>query len=208
MLKDIMKKLLLLLISLMLVPAQSYATDDTFKDVNVGIEITKPNNWYFMDISTISKNRRRVKLSDKEYEKLFQTRARLPIVSISKYEDVENRTDVSPTVNVVLTKLGRLEGTKPSLILSLSLEPLSKNTTDFKYITPPQDIELQGEKAAFSDLTYVLENQAGYIFRIRSKMWLIPKGHRALIIGMSAPAEGPDNSLDEFEAIYKTIKLN
>jgi hypothetical protein len=202
-----MKELILFWVTLLLVTSPSFAADDTFVDVNAGIEITKPHSWYFMDISRIPEHRRRVKLSDKEYEKAIQTHARLPIVSISKYKDVENRTDVSPTVNVVYSKLGQLEGTKPSKILSLSLEPLSKNTTEFKYISPPQDIELQGKKAAFSDATYVIENQAGFIFKVRSKMWLVPKGKRALIIGMSAPAEGPDTSLNEFEAIFESIKL-
>ena len=38
-------------------------------------------------------------------------------------------------------------------------------------------------------------------------MWIVPKGNRLLIIGMAAPAEGPDMSEAEFDAVFKSIKI-
>lgn len=181
---------------------------NTYINEIVGIEISKPKSWFFLSKKDASKSRRNVKLYDKEFQKLLQTKDRLLIVTLSKYKNPEERTDVSPTVNIIFSKLGKSSQSPPELILeSAIVSGIKKYFDDFEYVLKPTPADLSGKKAAKTIIKYTVENQNGYIFKVKSEMWLVPKGKRALLIGMSAPAQGSDTSEKEFKAILKSIKL-
>jgi hypothetical protein len=197
----------LLMLHLICLVSTSFASDNTYTNEIVGIEITKPKGWFFMSNGEITENRQRVSLDDKDFEKRLKERARLPIVAFCKYKNPETRLDVSPAVNVVFSNLGELMAMKPDNILRELCNSLEKQFSDFKYILSPTITKLSNKDAAKTIVNYTLVNQSGYIFKVRSEMWIVPKKNRVLIIGMAAPAQGPDQSEVEFEAVLKSIIL-
>ena len=183
------------------------ANEDTYINDIVGIEISKPQEWFFMDTESVSLSRNRISLDDKNFERQLKSNARLPLVTICKYKKPETRLDVSPTVNVVYSKLGNLMALAPDELLKIIGSSLGKQFLDFKYELEPTIAKLSTKNAAKAIARYTLENQDGYIFKVRSEMWIVPKGDRVLIIGFASPAEGPDVADVAFESIFKSIKL-
>ena len=194
---------LLILNLIFLVPITS-ADENTFNNEIVGIEIEKPKNWFFMSNDEMIENRQRISLDDKNFEKKLKESPRLPIVSFCKYKNPETRLDVSPMVNVVLSDLGVLMAMKPDQILRVLCDSLRKQFADFKYVQSPTISKISNKDAAKAIINYSLENKDGFIFKVRCEMWIVPKGNRVLIIGMAAPAEGPDKSEAEFAAVLKS----
>ncbi len=183
------------------------STENTYVNEIVGIEIAKPKEWFFLTTDAVKENRNRINLDDKHFEQLLKTKARLPLVSISKYKNPETKLDVTPTVNVMYSHLGKLKTFPPDAVLKIICGTMEKQFLDFKYEQTPVKIKLSNKNGAKAIVKYTLENKNGYIFKIRSEIWIIPKGDRALMIAFAGPAEGPDVSKVEFMKISKSIKV-
>ncbi len=48
---------------------------------------------------------------------------------------------------------------------------------------------------------FVLSNQLGELYSIKSEVWAIPRGEYAIYLAMSGPTNGPDASEEEFASI-------
>jgi hypothetical protein len=55
--------------------------------------------------------------------------------------------------------------------------------------------------------SYTMKNGEGQEFKVLSRMWLVPRGAFAFLIGMSGPQEGPDMSESEFAAALASIDI-
>jgi hypothetical protein len=181
---------------------------DTFVHRTKGIKITKPHSWYFLNPSQIIKGRNNVELSDGELTKFFKKGFPLPIVSIAKYRDLEERSGPIPTVNLQFIKIDDIDNRYPNKLLEYSLNILKNGVSKFKYITKPHNTELSGYKAAMTIFKFILYDQLGDSYTIKSEMWAIPRGEYAIYIAMSAPMSGPDASQEEFARILQSFKVS
>jgi hypothetical protein len=180
---------------------------DRYSNSTIGLAVEKPRGWYFLTSQAVTESRERVRTRDEALGELVRQRARLPLVAMTKYENPEARSDVSPTAQIVLSPLGARKDLSPEDILRLVVAQMQRGFSDFRIVDPIQAATVSGLRAAHMVATYSIGNQAGRSFAVRSRTWLVPRGGFAFIIGMSGPAQGPDVSEAEFSAILETMRI-
>ena len=198
----------LLGISAALAPILAVAGDAyRYSNLAVGFAVEKPQTWYFLTAQSIVENRERMRLRDDELAEQVRQRARLPLVAISKYEDPEARPDVTPTVQIVLSLLGTQQNLSAAKLLEVVVAQLRSGLSDFRVVAPIRATAVSGLGAAHMVATYTIGNQAGGSFEVRTRVWIIPRGEVAFIIGMAGQAEGSDVAEEEFSAILQSIRI-
>jgi hypothetical protein len=117
--EDEMRPIIPVVLSLILLIGTALAgdTNNTFKSVTVGFEVTKPQSWRFITAEQNLENLKRTKLSDEEFQRMMLKYATAPLVAMMKYP--EPFDDLNPSYKVNVKPFGRLKGTDPKQILAM-----------------------------------------------------------------------------------------
>lgn len=196
-----------LMMALTSVKGTALAEDAQYSNSEVGLSLEKPGDWHFMSLAETLDNRNRVRFADEQLTELVRRRAREPLVSISKYEDPSAQPDVTPTVQITLSPLGALAGAPPERSLGIVLAQIGRGLADFEIVKSVHATSLSGLPAAHAVWHCRIENELGGSYEVRSRMWMVPRGQFAFLIGMSGPREGPDVSEEEFQAVLDSIRI-
>ena len=92
-------------------------SDNTFRSITVGFEVTKPASWQFLTAKQNLENLKRTKLSDEEFHEMMLKYATAPLVAMMKYP--EPFDDLNPSLKVNVRPFGQLKGIDPKQILSM-----------------------------------------------------------------------------------------
>lgn len=183
------------------------AETNRYSNPQVGLTIEKPSTWHYLSVQSIVENRQRVRFKDEELADLVRARARQPLVVIAKYEDPAAQSNITPTVQITLSPLGSLKGAPAEKVMENVVSPMQRGFADFQFVKPVHATTVAGLKAAHTVATYTLGNQEGKTFEVRARLWIVPRGDFAFIVGMSGPQRGPDVSEKEFQAILQSIAI-
>ena len=176
-----------------------------FESATAGIALARPAGWRTASLQMVEQNRARVRLSDGELEAAMQRAATAPLFAFIKHP--EPYPDINPTIQITVRPLGTLAGSRPTEIMTVAVGVLQKALSDVAFVTAVTDVQVSGLPAAYMRASYTMKNAEGQEFKVLTRMWLVPRGAFAFLIGMSGPQEGPDMSDAEFAAALASISI-
>jgi len=183
----------------------SYAENNLFKSITVGLEVTKPSTWSFVTADEYKENLKRTKLSDAEFQELMQKYATAPLVAMMKYP--EPYDDLNPSFKVNIKPLGQLKGMDGKTIVSLFLPQFQKLFQDYELVQEPVDKEISGLNAGYVRINYSLQIPDGRTFPTTSELWIVPRGDYYFLIGAGTRKDEKNGSRNEINEILKSLKI-
>ncbi len=181
-------------------------SEDTFKSVSVGFEVTKPESWQFLTAEQNLENLKQTKLSDEEFQKLMLKYATAPLVAMMKHP--EPFDDLNPSLKVNVKPFGQLRGTDPKQILSMVSVQFASIFKDYELMEGPIDTEVSGIKSGYLRFNYSLQIPDGRTFPTTSELWIVPRGDYFFMIGAGTRQDEKTGTRKEIQEILKTVKID
>jgi len=176
-----------------------------FVSETLGFSIARPEGWHFETAQLAERDH--TKNGQETFGALQRKYEHEPFVTLLKYEQASSK--LNPSVKVTLRPLAELQDKPPKQIASMVASGMKQTIPTFALLEPVRETELSGRRAGFLHAHFKAEDRAsGITHHVRSRMWLVPRGDRLFIIGMSAPAEGEDTCEAEFAAIAASIEID
>ncbi len=196
------------LISLLFVAlcVSAFASENVFKSITFGFEVTKPGKWLYLSAQENIENIRRTKLSNEEFQQLMLKYASAPLLIMTKYP--EPYDDLNPSFKVNVKPFGKLKGADAKQIISLLLPTLQKTFKDFELVQAPIEYTVAGLKGSYVRINYSLQISDGRLFPTTSELWIIPYGDYFFMIGAGTRQDEKNGSRKEIEQIVKSIKID
>ena len=203
-----MRRILLAGMGLFLMFGMAFAgdSDNTFRSVTVGFEITKPESWQFLTAEQNLENLKRAKLSDEEFHQLMLKYATAPLVAMMKHP--EPFDDLNPSLKVNVKPFGQLKGVDPKQILSMVSGQFASIFKDYAVVEGPADREVSGIKSGYLRFNYSLQIPDGRTFPTTSELWIVPRGDYFFMIGSGTRQDEKTGTRREIHEILKTIKID
>ncbi len=203
-----MRRILLAGIWLFLISGMAYAgdSDNTFRSVTVGFEITKPESWHFLTAEQNLENLKRTKLSDEEFKQLMLKYATAPLVAMTKHP--EPFDDLNPSLKVNVRPFGQLKGTDPKQILAMVSVQFAGIFKDYEVVEGPIDTEVSGISSGYLRFNYTIEIPDGRTFPTTSEVWIVPRGDYFFMIGAGTRQDEKTGTRKEIHEILKTAKID
>jgi len=203
-----MRRILLAGMGLFLMFGMAFAgdSDNTFRSVTVGFEITKPESWQFLTAEQNLENLKRAKLSDEEFHQLMLKYATAPLVAMMKHP--EPFDDLNPSLKVNVKPFGQLKGTDPKQILSMVSVQFTSIFKDYEAVEGPIDREVSGITSGYLRFNYSLEIPDGRTFPTTSEVWIVPRGDYFFMIGAGTRQDEKTGTRKEIQDILKTVKID
>jgi hypothetical protein len=203
-----MRRILLAGMWLFLMFGMAFAgdSDNTFRSVTVGFEITKPESWQFLTAEQNLENIKRTKLSDEEFKQLMLKYATAPLVAMMKHP--EPFDDLNPSLRVNAKPFGLLKGTDPKQILSMVSVQFTSIFKDYEVVEGPIDTEVSGIKSGYLRFNYTIEIPDGRMFPATSELWIVPRGDYFFMIGAGTRQDEKTGTRKEIHEILRTVKIN
>lgn len=168
-----------------------------------GIAITRPAGWHTATMAQVQANREQTKLSDPELQMALATRAALPVVVFTKYQ--EPHPGLNPSIQITLRQ--GLAGT-PVQLLGNALTAMRRGFPDLQVVEPVRAAEVDGMPAAQVNVAYSLRTQTGLTARVSSRLWLVPRGSLMFLIGMSGTETGADTCGAECTSALASLSIS
>ena len=197
------RTVVLLLLTLPLLLASSAGAQTRVEHHEAGIAITRPAGWHTGTVAQVQANRARTKLSDPELQVALATRAALPLIVFTKYE--EPHSGLNPSIQITLRH--GLAGT-PVQLLTGALAVMRRGFPDLQTAEPVRNTTVDGLPAADVRVTYTLETQTGLKARVSSRLWLVPRGALMFLIGMSGSENGADMCTAECASALQSLSIS
>jgi hypothetical protein len=172
----------------------------------VGFTLIRPAGWHFAPSSWQREQLARLDFGSDEFNQLIRTRASEPLVTITKYPDTQD--SVNPTIKVIYRPL---KGAARSSAVAVATAVVEEMKSAFEWFEPDGPIQqdtVGGLVAGRFQFRFTIEMQDGRFFDIVNRSWVVPRGDFIFLIGMSAPAEGPDVSTAEFDQAFSSIQIS
>jgi hypothetical protein len=147
---------------------------------SVGFSIELPDGWVQPGSDAFYENLGRVVLDDPEFQKTLVKRANIPLAMATKH--AEPYSDVNPSVKVNVRPYGNLPSREPVEIISIMVGPLKKLFRDFKVVSGPENVLMNGNNVGHIAIEYTMVTDAGS-FPIASELWVVPGRHLFYMIG-------------------------
>jgi len=181
-------------------------SENTFRSVSVGFEVTKPKSWQFLTAEQNLENLKRTKLSDEEFQQLMLRYATAPLVAMMKYP--EPFDDLNPSLKVNVKPFGQLKGMDPKQILSMVSVQFGSIFQDYEAVEGPTDTEVSGIKSGYLRFNYSLQIPDGRTFPTTSELWIVPRGDYFFMIGAGTRQDEKTGTRKEIQEILKTVKID
>jgi len=181
-------------------------SENTFRSVSVGFEVTKPKSWQFLTAEQNLENLKRTKLSDEEFQQLMLRYATAPLVAMMKYP--EPFDDLNPSLKVNVKPFGQLKGIDPKQILSMVSVQFGSIFQDYEAVEGPTDTEVSGIKSGYLRFNYSLQIPDGRTFPTTSELWIVPRGDYFFMIGAGTRQDEKTGTRKEIQEILKTVKID
>lgn len=154
-----------------------------------GFQIKRPMSWHWLTDVEALNNQVPQRLSDAELAKLLGKRPALVLVQIGMHE--EPYAGLNPSIEVSIQPLRTLASPAPVEALAPIAEKLKKDFPDLTVIDAPQPATVGGRPGARMKARYTTTLD-GKSVQVLERIWLVPRGEFAFLIGASGPAEGPE----------------
>lgn len=169
----------------------------------IGVRLDLPRGWHWQASQAVAENRARVRFADPGVAEAIRDPRRLPRASLTRHP-VDYAGGVNPTINVAVRALSGRAPT-PSQALEASIRLMRTQMQAFRIVEPVRAVTLGGQPAATARVRFTMATEDGRTFEVenRSVQW-VARGH-AVTLAMSGPAEGPDRSDHELDAVVASI---
>ena len=203
-----MRPMIQVLMSLFFLVSTALAgdTENTFRSVTVGFELTKPESWRFLTAEKNLENLKRTKLSDEEFQELMLKYATAPLVVIAKHP--EPFDDLNPSFKVNVRPFGKLKGADPKQILAMLSVQFKNVFKDYEVLQEPTDTEVSGIRSGYMRINYSIQIPDGRTFPTTSELWIVPRGNYFFMIGAGTRQDEKTGTRKEIQEILQTIKID
>lgn len=171
-----------------------------------GVSFVKPQGWLTAGDSLFKENIDNFEWAKMKSGEMDRLKAAGKVVAFLKY-DSEIYDGIIPTINLTT-------GTNPLLTFD-QLKQMLANTNvqfvklfdDFKIVSNPKEVIIDGKKALVQSINYTLKGRDGSHTKIKSRMLFFAKGKYHYSITLTEE-EGKEDNMAFFDALVKTIKLS
>ncbi len=182
-------------------------TESTYRNDAIGLEITKPSEWFFLSVNDTFENLEHVSPIDKDIQD--ELKSKYVMLSISKYRNPEKRSDITPTIRVMVVKCSeQLKDKVPREVLESSCARRSKIYQEYEYILRPIVTNLPNKGGARAITEYSVTDLYDRTFNIRNETWITKHGDHIFTFSFMASTEGSNAiSKAEISKVIESIKL-
>lgn len=189
--------------SALLVSAALAGSEDTFRSVTVGFEVTKPNAWRFVSAQQHLENLKRTKLDNQEFHQAMLKYSTAPLVSMMKHP--EPFDDLNPSFKVNIKPFGDLKGSDPKQILTAISFHFKNVFKDLEIVETPTDRLVSGIVSGYMKINFSVEVPDGRTYPTTSELWIVPRGDFFFLIGAGTRQDEKTGSRKEIQEILETI---
>jgi hypothetical protein len=169
---------------------------DTFRNVALGFEVTKPAQWHFSAAEAGS---------DEDAHAEMLKYATAPLVAITRHP--EPFDDLNPSFKVNLRPLGELKGTSAIGILKLITPQFEQMFDDFAVAERPRKVTVSGLPAGYMRVSYSLQVPDGRRFPTSSEVWIVPRGDHFFMIGAGTRQDEKTGTRSEIHSILQSVRI-
>jgi hypothetical protein len=178
--------------------------DDWYVNSRLGMSLRKPAGWHFVsvvDFEALMDEQEQALDEDRDLIRRMREVSEAPILTVNKYKPIPDDS-VCPTIQVHAYPaepypLGVVDEAREACI---SLREFHR---DFRLESEPAGEQVGGSEAAVANYTYAI----GAGFSVRARVALVYGTRAHYSIGMAGPADGLDTSEQEFDAVWKLLKI-
>lgn len=201
-----MKNIALLLLLVSVFSINGF-TQDVFKDDRYGFSMQQPKNWLTGDKKLLTENLDKVKFSETELAALIKNNNNsYLLVSFYKY-DITKHAGIIPTIQVNVRNNPTQNFDQFQQTISKSTESLKSYFPDFSFVTPPQEVKINGVSATHFVATYTLQHKNGNQGKVRVANYAIPHGKFFFQVSMIDELNSTDDEATLYAELAKTIKI-
>ncbi|MCP4643980.1 MAG: hypothetical protein GY851_26290 [bacterium] len=174
-------------------------TGQTFNLPQVGFSITVPDGWMIRTNAEVMANRER-------FSEQLAENSQAPLFAATKY--AESSSNINPTVQVLHRPVPQpgIEGARNALRLGLGGIAQMMGNVDEQ--SGPHPGLIGNREAVGGSLQYVIGFKDERPLKVESNMWCVPDDGFVYLIGLSGPADGPDESSVLFKEILASIAFS
>ena len=176
-----------------------------FRNETIGLEVTKPGNWFYLTAQESNDDLRKLKLRDPNYVANAINRGAAPLVAFAKYRKTHVGVIPEVTISAVPTRGYRRE--PASAIMKNTLRDMERAVKDFRLTHGPEAVNFQGYEAAYAQVLFTLETRDGFSAPIVSEQWVIHRGDFIFFVGAGMRWENNPQLREEISAIVNSIRL-
>ncbi len=181
--------------------------ENTYKDLELGIEISKPVDWHFTSSASTGTNNNTSQQNGQARESLRE-RSRRPIVIISKMPQRDPQDLLVPTVEVIVGLRENAPDLPPTK-MALTIQGLAQqNVDDFKSITSASPTTICGLPAAMTEFSYSQKTSDGSVMYLKETVYIIQRDDVVIGVKMKSPNDGEAQADDAFSQIIKSLKIS
>lgn len=172
-----------------------------------GLSFVKPEGWFTVGDSVFKENIDKFEWTKTKSSEMERQKAAGKVIAFHKYDPKTYDDGIIPTLNLTT-------GANPTKTFA-QLKQMFANTNvqfkkifeDFKVVSGPEEVVIDGRKALLETMTYILKGRDGSRVKIKSRLLFLAKGKYYYTITL-AEEEGKEDNMAIFDALIKSIKLS
>lgn len=179
--------------------------DDTFAAPALGFRITRPAGWHFGTSAWHRDQLARTDFGADELNALVQANASSPLVILQQHP--ERHDAVSAAIKVVYRPWPGAGALGAVAAAEMVVEQMSARYDWFELEEPVEEVELGGLPAGTFGMmmTLALDDEREYL--IAARQWIVPRQDHVFIVGVSAPADAPEDVLGALVRAIHSISI-
>ena len=175
-----------------------------FESPAVGIALDVPAGWKTLAMRAIAPADDKERLPDAKLLAAIRPLAGKPLVELAKHP--EPHSELNPTIQINLRPIGGFAGRPIEELMNTVVIPLRNQHPDLQLVGPAKQLKVSGLKAMQVTASYTL-TVGPRQFKVRSHLWVVPRGALFFVIAMTQPPDGPDVAEREFQAALASIRI-
>lgn len=176
---------------------------NTYKNLEQGFQVTKPNHWSFLSEKDLEESLKKTKFENQKLKEalLKDLSKSLPAVSISSLK--RTGKDINPTFSVNTQHLGALKGMSEEVLTQFLFEGMKHVFNGYQYIVKPKDITFKGQKGKYVKASY--SHSEGKLAVVES--WIFLRNQKLTTISATVAKEDEAKNKKEFTKILNSFKF-
>lgn len=169
------------------------------------LSFVKPEGWLIVEDRAFKENMDKFEWAGKQ-EEMERQKAAAKVIAFHKY-DPQTYEGIIPTLNVTTGANPTKTFAQFKQMVYNSHAQFKKVLHDFKIVSEPKEIVIDGKKALVESTSYILKDGNGSRAKIKSRMLCLSNGKYYYTITI-IEEDGKEDNMAVFDALIKTIKLS
>jgi len=203
--KQVAIKLFCLSSALLILVCRIYA-QDVFESSQLGIKMSKPQNWIEAKDTDLQSNLNKIKFNDEDLQKVLNSNTGILTLSTYYKYKIDSVVGLIPTIKVTIRANPTTNMSDFKQVMSASTDRVKTVVKNFEFIESFKEINVSNFPSLYYNCRYSLTLANGDNMKVRTRYYMIPKGTYFISISLMDNETNEDctKTLDGF---IKSLQL-